>query len=606
MPFVRRKAGQVLVVHNRRGEDSSVQQDILHRFASPAELRAVVEGGGFAEWRASMTWRYPDLRWSFDVLRARLAIELAQWDEAPSGSVVRRGKKISKLAEELSEALSHVSPARPADAEMVASSRMALAELDTSIRRLLGPAQHKEETLMSYTSDEADELFDGGMEHWWAGDRRAACREFRKALKRDPQHADAHNHIGIDQLDRGRIKDAARSFERAIEGGAVHLQRERGLVEWGWLENRPYLRALANLALVRMRQKRYEEALTLYEQLLTLNPNDNQGIRFVLGQACHHIGRLDDAIAAYERDLAAPDSCYGLALALHDSGRTEDAALALLEGFALNRYIPPMLLGEPWERLRGWHGTSMADAEWAGDYVGAMGAVWRNTPGSAEFLKRWWHAPEVHQWRATLDDLMVRMEAADREERMRMLRQLNGLQAQVAIRKLACEVDPELVGLHRLERPRVAALDEVRITRDVDAAIIEYADERVESVRLVLGTDVSAMSDAAILARHNDVVEAQQRLRMEYEHIAVEVPPGRPQIEYRPEAEQWTPRGDVLRCVVHDHDLSAQIQIDDHLLTLQEFGRMLTTYSGWGMRIAFVPDDELTDEPNIEVREPSR
>ncbi len=57
---------------------------------------------------------------------------------------------------------------------------------------------------------------------------------------------------------------------------------------------------------------------------------------------------------------------------------------------------------------------------------------------------------------------------------------------------------------------------------------------------------------------------------------------------------------------MHDRDVSAQIQIDDHLLTLEEFGRMLSTYSGWGMRIAFVPDDELTTEPDIEVREPSR
>ncbi len=31
---------------------------------------------------------------------------------------------------------------------------------------------------------------------------------------------------------------------------------------------------------------------------------------------------------------------------------------------------------------------------------------------------------------------------------------------------------------------------------------------------------------------------------------------------------------------------------------------MVGTFGGWGMRIAFVPDDELHDEPIIEVREP--
>jgi len=31
---------------------------------------------------------------------------------------------------------------------------------------------------------------------------------------------------------------------------------------------------------------------------------------------------------------------------------------------------------------------------------------------------------------------------------------------------------------------------------------------------------------------------------------------------------------------------------------------MVSTFGGWGMRIAFVADDERHDEPAIEVREP--
>ena len=38
---------------------------------------------------------------------------------------------------------------------------------------------------------------------------------------------------------------------------------------------------------------------------------------------------------------------------------------------------------------------------------------------------------------------------------------------------------------------------------------------------------------------------------------------------------------------------------------LREFGRLLTTHAGWGMRIVFVPDDELEQLPSIEVREPA-
>lgn len=35
-----------------------------------------------------------------------------------------------------------------------------------------------------------------------------------------------------------------------------------------------------------------------------------------------------------------------------------------------------------------------------------------------------------------------------------------------------------------------------------------------------------------------------------------------------------------------------------------EFGRLLTTYAGWGMRVTFVPDDRVHENPEVDVREP--
>jgi hypothetical protein len=45
------------------------------------------------------------------------------------------------------------------------------------------------------------------------------------------------------------------------------------------------------------------------------------------------------------------------------------------------------------------------------------------------------------------------------------------------------------------------------------------------------------------------------------------------------------------------------IAVDDQEFTWDEFGRMLCTYAGWGMRIVFVPNDELSQPPRIAVRE---
>lgn len=157
-------------------------------------------------------------------------------------------------------------------------------------------------------------------------------------------------------------------------------------------------------------------------------------------------------------------------------------------------------------------------------------------------------------------------------------------------------------------RPRVVSLDEVKITRRGDTADFEYADAAIGGMSLELGVDVGKMSDQELLERHNEVVRSMESQAASYEHIAVEVPIGSPQLSYFDRADQWCPRGDVLRCVVHDGgpDGEATIEIDDRELSLREFGRMLTTHAGWGMRLVFVPDDEIHESPVIEVREPDK
>jgi hypothetical protein len=53
-----------------------------------------------------------------------------------------------------------------------------------------------------------------------------------------------------------------------------------------------------------------------------------------------------------------------------------------------------------------------------------------------------------------------------------------------------------------------------------------------------------------------------------------------------------------------DPERQLVVGIDDHELSLDEFGRVLRTYAGWGMRREFVPEDEIHRRPAHEVREP--
>ncbi len=66
--------------------------------------------------------------------------------------------------------------------------------------------------------------------------------------------------------------------------------------------------------MVKHRQGRYGEEVEFYERLLRINPDDNQGIRWHLGEGYHRLGRLDLAIRAYDAAPEEPGCCYSLAL----------------------------------------------------------------------------------------------------------------------------------------------------------------------------------------------------------------------------------------------------------------------------------------------------
>ena len=148
----------------------------------------------------------------------------------------------------------------------------------------------------------------------------------------------------------------------------------------------------------------------------------------------------------------------------------------------------------------------------------------------------------------------------------------------------------------------------MKITRHHDTAIIEYADPRIGKTHFKLGPEIHTMTDQQVLDRFNDNLRARQQLSDTYEHVAVEIPIGKPQIEYAKFGDQWIPRGMVLRCLIDDTgpDGEPVIEIDDQTLSWTEFGRLMTTFTGWGARIIFVPDDETHLEPKIEVREPEQ
>jgi hypothetical protein len=104
-------------------------------------------------------------------------------------------------------------------------------------------------------------------------------------------------------------------------------------------------------------------------------------------------------------------------------------------------------------------------------------------------------------------------------------------------------------------RPHKASPDELKITRNGDDVIIAYADDSLATTHFKLGRErLSTMTDDDIIDFWNEHLEARDAAMAKYEHVAVEVPPGRPQVEFFEQGNQSVPRGHVLRCVVMGSD----------------------------------------------------
>ena len=160
----------------------------------------------------------------------------------------------------------------------------------------------------------------------------------------------------------------------------------------------------------------------------------------------------------------------------------------------------------------------------------------------------------------------------------------------------------------RKPKLRIIAPQEVEITRNGEYAELKFKDPSMgEGMDLKIGPRVAFMTDEQIVLFFNEMILNMEAHRRENPYEATEIPEGSPQIRYDSPTGHWSPSGGVLRCLIDSAPSDEYegtpgmpaIVIDDRELTWNEFGKLLSVYEGWGMRIVFVPDDELTKNPVI-------
>jgi tetratricopeptide (TPR) repeat protein len=226
---------------------------------------------------------------------------------------------------------------------------------------------------------------------WEAPTRQRAVALAKKALTLSADCADAYNLLA-DQTAKS-LEEAIDLYTQGVQAGERALGEQAFKEDvghfWGLIETRPYMRACQGLAECLWAAGRFDEAVAQYQDLLRLNPNDNQGVRDLLMPCLIELGRDKDAeklFKLYKDDAMATWKYSRALLNFRKRGNSPTADASLQAAFDENKFVPGYLLGRKKlpRTLPNYYGFG-DDAE-AVMYAHGNRAAWQATQGALEWL----------------------------------------------------------------------------------------------------------------------------------------------------------------------------------------------------------------------------
>ena len=255
---------------------------------------------------------------------------------------------------------------------------------------------------MAKISRAQDLVYDG----WelMAQDPREAKKCFEKAIKLDPDLTDAYNGLAEVAISKGNFSAAEEYYRKAYEKAKASLGTEdkKSFAWWGELETRPYMRSRQGLGLLYLEAKRYDEAIGEFKELLGRNPNDNQGVRYLVAPTYllkndlqGALGEFDWYKRHYSRDTPDPHFLLNWAFALFMAGRYEESAVKFRSTIFENPYLIPLILEEEPEVLPIWHSNNLMQLDYAYEYFKWYRKLWVGKAEAVTFLQFIWEDQEI-------------------------------------------------------------------------------------------------------------------------------------------------------------------------------------------------------------------
>lgn len=213
----------------------------------------------------------------------------------------------------------------------------------------------------------------------------------REALALCPDCADAcvllAEHSRIRKQELALYEQGVAAGERAL--GQEIFRRDAGHF-WGILETRPYMRARLGLAHSLWTAGRREEAVQHLQEMLRLNPGDNQGVRYTLAGFLLFLDRDEDLaglLGQYPDEGSAAWAYTRALLVFRQQGDTLEARRLLKAARKANKHVPAYVLGQKSVPARQPDYYSPGDESEALEYIGSFLAGWKSTSGAVAWLR---------------------------------------------------------------------------------------------------------------------------------------------------------------------------------------------------------------------------
>lgn len=212
-----------------------------------------------------------------------------------------------------------------------------------------------------------------------------------EALRICPDCADAHVLLAEHAATR---KQALAHYERGVAAGERALGADAfrdGVGHfWGILETRPYMRARLGLAQSHWTAARRDEAVQHLQEMLRLNPGDNQGVRYTLAGFLLFLDRDDDLnrlLGHYPDEASAAWQYTKALLAFRRHRDTDESRRLLKQAMKTNRHVPDYLLGTKFPPATQPDYYSPGDENEALEYAGSFLVGWKATQGAIAWLR---------------------------------------------------------------------------------------------------------------------------------------------------------------------------------------------------------------------------